>query len=124
LEKPTLKKGVDARSAAGGFLDILLKTNSIYTLEYVKQVKQIEEGYAVRLMSTVERFGYEQGLQQGVHQGMQQGECALLELQIKTRFKDVSENELTRIKMADSSLLLRWGSNLMNAEKLEDVFRD
>lgn len=89
----------DAHSAAGGFLDILLKRNPIYTVEYVKQVKQIEEGCSVRLMSTVERFEYEKGLQQG--------ECTLLELLIKTRFKNVSEVELTRIKTADSNLLLR-----------------
>lgn len=70
----------------------------------------------MRLVSTAERYGYEKGMKQCGY--------TFLEMQIRIRFKDVSEEALTRIKMADSSLHLQWASNLMSAEKLEDVFRD
>ncbi|MCC2666292.1 MAG: transposase [Gammaproteobacteria bacterium] len=66
--------------------------------------------------------GMQQGIQQGMQQGMQQGEAALLLRQIESRFGIVPFSYIQRIKSANSETLLAWGSNILTAKTLDDVF--
>jgi flagellar biosynthesis/type III secretory pathway protein FliH len=66
--------------------------------------------------------GMQQGIQQGMQQGMQQGEAALLLRQIESRFGTVPFSYIQRIRSANSETLLAWGSNILTAKTLDDVF--
>ena len=68
--------------------------------------------------------GKEEGMQQGKEEGMQDEAIKLLERQIKRRFGPISEETRHRLQSADIEQLERWADNILDAQTLEEVFKD
>jgi predicted transposase/invertase (TIGR01784 family) len=66
--------------------------------------------------------GIQKGIEQGMQQGMKQGEAASLKRLLQRRFGDLPLIYAQRIVDADMETLLRWSDQILDAEKLEDVF--
>lgn len=66
----------------------------------------------------------EQGMQQGMLQGMQQGEEKVLERLLTRRFGHLSEATRNRPKSANTDQLERWADNTLDAQTLDDVFKE
>ena len=113
------------------FLDNLLNLKPALEIQYLDEMKRIEEIHGMRLISTAERYGFQegmqqgrqQGMQQGLQQGLQEGEQRLLEKQLKVKFEDLPIRYIEKIRQAEPTELDQWGVNLMNASTLEDVFK-
>ncbi len=101
------------------FLDTILTLNQKFELEYIEKAKQIDQEFNMKLMSTIERYGYQQG---EVH-GYQQGEAHLLINQLKVKFNEIPEDYIDKINGADASTLERWGTNFVFANSLDEVFK-
>ncbi len=69
-----------------------------------------------------ERKGLVTGLQEGREEGRLQGRIELLEEQLEAKFGPLDDSARTRLHAVSSSELLRWGTRLVAAESLEDVF--
>ncbi len=66
----------------------------------------------------------EQWIQQGVQQGVQQGEAHMLTSLLQAQFKMLPEEYLEKINHADAETLNRWGINFINAQSLDDIFKE
>ena len=91
----------------------------------LEQIIEEEE----KMLSQVEQTrlpSYRIGMEQGMQQGMQQGEGKLLERLIIRRFGIQAITESIRQKLAIASVedLEQWADNILDAKKLDDVFKD
>ncbi|MCE3238889.1 MAG: putative transposase, partial [Gammaproteobacteria bacterium] len=73
------------------------------------------------VMTLAQQFE-QRGVQQGIQQGMQQGEATLLLRLMQHRFGTVPPSYTQLITGASSETLLAWGSNILTAKTLDDVF--
>ena len=71
---------------------------------------------------TVAQKWQEDGRLIGVQQGMQQGEARFLIKLLKQRFGTLSANDISMIEQADEDTLLTWGTRILEAETLEEMF--
>jgi hypothetical protein len=67
--------------------------------------------------------GIQQGVQQGMQQGMQLGEAAILMRLLMRRFGPLPEGVQTQLKQAPTEQLERWAERVLEATRLEDVFK-
>jgi predicted transposase/invertase (TIGR01784 family) len=67
-----------------------------------------------------EQHGQQKGLRLGIHQG----EATMMMRQLTRRFKQVPKSYLQLIEQADAETLLVWGERILEAETLEDIFKD
>jgi flagellar biosynthesis/type III secretory pathway protein FliH len=66
--------------------------------------------------------GRREGRLEGRQQGRQEGEARLLLGQLERKFGPLPEAVRERVSGADSERLLRWGEDLLTAERLDGVF--
>lgn len=112
------------------FIDWVILLPKELEQPYQQAIETIEENKKMRYVTTAERLGiekgmakgFEQGIQQGMQQGLQKGEQTLLLRQLKLKFSMIPKNYLTRIKQADTKLLLKWGERILEAKNLEEIF--
>ena len=113
------------------WLDNLLILGEDFELEYVKEVNKLAEDNKMRLMNTLERHEFNDGMQQGVKQGMQQGmqdgmqyEALRILINLLTaRFKELPEEYVIILKRASSEQLEIWATNFVNATTIDEVFK-
>jgi hypothetical protein len=98
------------------------KVNRYLTGKLRGEVMTLAQQFEQRGVQQGIQQGMQQGIQQGMQQGMQQGEAALLLRQIESRFGTVPFSYIQRIRSANSETLLAWGSNILTAKTLDDVF--
>ncbi len=101
------------------FLEEVLVLNKSYTLEYINQVKQLEQEMKVSYTTTTEKMW----LQQGICQGIQHGEAHLLTNLLRVKFKNIPQEYINRINNADANSLEQWGINFVFATSLDEVFK-
>ncbi len=77
-------------------------------------------------ITSIERIGREKGMQQGMQQGMQLGmqeeAGSLLRRLLTRRFGALTAETAARIEAASRDQLECWLDNILDAERLEDVF--
>ena len=66
--------------------------------------------------------GKQIGLQEGRQEGRQEGERTLLERQLQRRFGTLTPEITEKLSEASPTDLENWAENVLDAEKLEDVF--
>lgn len=76
-------------------------------------IEAIQKGLSIPIKGAVMTMG---------EQLIQQGREALLMHQLKTKFTTVPEPYRQRIEQADAEMLLKWGTQVLNAKALEEVF--
>jgi hypothetical protein len=106
------------------FIDWLLHLPEALEIEYKEEVYQLEAAQKMAYISTIERFGIKKGIQQGIRQGIQQGEQELLLRLLQRKFNKLPESYCQKLAEADTETLLLWGERILDAKKLEDIFKD
>ena len=66
--------------------------------------------------------GIDIGMQQGIDIGKQQGEVAILKTLLIRRFGPLTSDYIELLTYASSEELLRWGTKLLDAKSLDEVF--
>lgn len=97
------------------FLDSILNLNPKFEIQYCEMAKEIDEEFKMQYIVSAERYGIEQG--------KQQGEAHMLTNILKAKFKELPEVYIERIKDAKTDVLSQWAINCMNAETLDEVFK-
>ena len=64
----------------------------------------------------------QEGLQEGLQEGRVEGERTILERLLHRRFGALSPEITEKLGKASSKDLENWAENVLDAEKLEDVF--
>jgi len=87
----------------------------------------IEAEFNMPYLSSIERRalqkGIEQGRTEGLEKGRSQGRTQQLRKQLEHRFGPLPEWTVERLGKASPSLLDDWAVRLLDASKVEDVFR-
>ena len=64
-----------------------------------------------------------EGLKEGRQEGRQEGEVNILLKLIELKFGQISLKNRKMIQSADSETLLRWGKQILTANKMDEIFR-
>jgi hypothetical protein len=64
----------------------------------------------------------EEGRQEGLQEGLQKGEATLLLRLLEQKFGRLDSRTRKRVQSAGAERLLDWGTRVLTAERLEDVF--
>ena len=83
--------------------------------------KRVEEWNRI-LREEGRQEGRQEGHQEGLQEGLQKGEANLLLRQLERKFGRLDSRTRKRVQSADAERLLDWGTRLLEAERLEDVF--
>jgi predicted transposase YdaD len=70
----------------------------------------------------LERRGRDQGIEEGRQEGRREGRRELLVEMLELRFGALPEADRQRVTAADDAELGRWTRQLLQAQRLEDVF--
>ena len=81
-------------------------------------VSQIEEEKQMAYVTSIERVR----LKRERAQGMQQGAAEMLSAQLTRKFGSLPDWASARMSQADESTLNRWAVQLLDAQRIEDVF--
>jgi len=87
---------------------------------YLQAAKQIEQEHDMAYVTIAERFY----TQQGMARGHVEGQAELLLSMIEHRFGPVDDATTQRINTANGQALRVWSLNFVDADTLDDVFRD
>lgn len=98
-----------------------------HTFKILDGVSKAEDLLEVRDMITENLSHWEnnlrhQGFEKGAKKGFEKGESSLLCQLIEHRFGPLPDWARVKLDEADTQTLERWGLQLLEAEKLEDVF--
>jgi len=79
-------------------------------------------------MNSYERLLFRRERAAGVAEGEMKGEikgtAGLLENQLQRKFGPLPDWAVVRISQADAAILQQWGLNVLDAQGIEDVFRN
>jgi flagellar biosynthesis/type III secretory pathway protein FliH len=89
-----------------------IETGSEQTMETIAQM--LEARGVVK--------GIQEGRQQGLQEGLQKGRREMLLEMLQLRFGALPEAVRQRVTAADDAELGRWSRQLLQAQRLEDVF--
>ncbi len=67
--------------------------------------------------------GLKKGLKKGRNEGRKEGEANILLKLIEMKFGQMSLIDRKRVQSADSETLLRWGKQILTANKMDEIFR-
>lgn len=80
-----------------------------------REIRELEESTEMRYVTSVERFGLEQG--------RREGEAAVLLRQIERKFgTEAADRHRDRIEQADAETLLLWSERILTAAQVDQVF--
>ncbi len=100
------------------YLDTMLGLSPKYQIQYITEAKKIDEEFAsmnMNFTTIAERHGFEHGIQYG--------EADLLMSILKAKFKELPDAYVKKIDTADASTLKQWAINFINAQSLEEIFK-
>jgi len=93
------------------------------TIPPVNELKEIESMLAERVGKWTKTWK-EQGIEEGREEGRKEGEIIVLERQLTRRFGPLPEAFQMRLQAATTEQLEHWADQILDATRLEDVFRD
>ena len=111
------------------FIDWVMALPSELELEYYKSIEDYErEELHMKYVTSAERIGMqrgmEKGMEKGMEEGMKKGESTLLLRQLRRKFRQIPTIYIDKIEAADPETLLKWGESILDAEAVEEVFKD
>lgn len=101
---------------------------------FINAIAQIEEEHKMTYVNTIERVALRRGREEGKQEGLKEGKQAGLEAgrreavsdilatQIARRFGEMPHWVQARLAEADQSSLDRWAVQILDAQRIEDVF--
>jgi hypothetical protein len=99
------------------FIDTILALNAELDVEYISQAKAIEGGHSMNLVSSAERYGFNQG----VTQGFTQGESHILNSLLLDKFNREIPEAYKNI--ADPVILEMLCRKCMRVNSFDEVFK-
>jgi hypothetical protein len=98
------------------FLDYIMALPPEFELQYNNEIERIEEKQNVRYITGMERIGIEKGVVQG--------ETKVLLRQLQHKFGQLTPRYRTKLKEANSNMLLALADRVLDAHSLEEVFAE
>ncbi len=94
------------------------------TLEELRAMLQekTHKTWAEMWQEDAEKKGLAKGMRKGIRKGRLQGRVELLETLLESKFGTLDETTRSRLHEATSEDLLRWGTRVLKAERLDEVF--
>ena len=113
------------------FIDWIMRLPEELSQEVRDVVHQIETEKKVQYVTTIERFGRQEGLQEGLQKGLQkglatgrkQGEILMLQRLLTRAFGELPDTTVDRLQAASSEDLELWSDRILSAKSLDEVFR-
>lgn len=100
------------------FIDWVMGLPESLSRKIRQAVHEIETEKQVQYVTTIERFGRQEGL----IEGRRQGTVDLLRLLLGQAFGELPESTLQRLDAANLEELERWSSRVLSARSLDEVF--
>ena len=91
---------------------------------YAQAVTDLNKEHTMAYVTSIERVMKRWALAEGEAIGLTKGQANTLLRQVQRRFGPVDEAVTQRIQSADSAHLETWSLNILDADTLDDVFRD
>lgn len=89
---------------------------------FIHAISLIEEEYNMTYVNTIERVALRRGREEGLKEGKREAVSDILATQIARKFGDIPEWAQARLADADQSSLDRWAVQILDAQRIEDVF--
>jgi hypothetical protein len=86
----------------------------------IEQLK--ESSFYQYILEEGREEGREEGLQRGLEEGVRKGEVAFFRRQLEHRFGALPDWVVKKIQEADRTALERWGTDLLQAASLKELF--
>lgn len=111
-------------------IDAMLSLPESLEWQFLEAVAQIEEVHEMTYVTSVERLllkrerqqGVLEGQQKGLQKGLQKGAAEILAAQITRKFGPMPDWARMRMVEADETTLTRWALQVLDAQRVEDVF--
>jgi len=91
-------------------------------------ILQLERRKTMTYVTSYERIvmdiGLKKGLQEGLQKGLLEGRAVVLSAQLAKRFGPLEPQVAVRLADADVAQLSKWALNFVDAQSLDEVFRD
>lgn len=85
-------------------------------------VMQIEKETQMTYVTSIERVRLKREREQGMQQGMQKGAAEVLTALLARKFGAIPDWARSRMNQADEAALNRWAVQILDAQRIEDVF--
>ncbi|MFT0531239.1 DUF4351 domain-containing protein [Castellaniella hirudinis] len=96
--------------------------------DYLQAARQLEQEHEMSYVTIAERVytqqGLKMGIEQGIERGIEQGQANLLLRLVERRFGAQADDVHEKIRSANSAQLEAWSLNFVDAQVLDDVFKD
>jgi hypothetical protein len=104
-------------------LDHMMRLDREQAIIFTTEVASLrEEPEMSAYVHTFEWVFREQGIEEGKRMGIEKGKLQMLRSQLVRRFGELPTWAVSRLSDASADLLDRWSLQLLDAERLEDVF--
>ena len=111
-------------------IDAMLSLPEALELSFGEAISQIEEDKQMTYVSSIERAflkrerqeGRQEGLQKGLQEGLQKGASEILAALLTRKFGPLPQWAKARMAQADEASLNRWALQILEAQRIEDVF--
>jgi hypothetical protein len=110
------------------FLDWVLTLPPALEARFQTAVIELEKERQMPYITSIERMslerGRQEGRQEGHQEGRQEGEMVMLRRLLTQRFGPLPDGVEQRLHAATVQALERWADRVLDAQHLDDVFRD
>jgi len=106
------------------FLDWVLTLPPVLEVRFQTAVIELERERQMPYITSIERMGIEKGREEGRQEGRQEGEMVILRRLLTRRFGLLSDEVEQRLHAATVQDLERWADRVLDAQRLDEVFRD
>ena len=111
-------------------IDAMLSLPEALDEQFSETLAQIEQEHEMAYVSSVERVllkreqqqGILEGQEKGLQQGEQQGAAKTLSALLAHKFGPIPDWARVRITEANETTLQRWALQILDAQRIEDVF--
>lgn len=107
-------------------IDAMLTLPEQLELQFADVISQIEEEHQMTYVTSIERIllkrERQKGMLEGERKGQQAGAAEILTAQVARKFGQVPDWARVRIGHADEAMLTRWAMQVLDAQRIEDVF--
>lgn len=103
-------------------MDAMLALPESMETEFVNAINQIEKETDMTYVNTIERVALRRGRQEGKLEGEQEGANQMLATLISRKFGQLPDWAQVRLSQADKATLNRWAIQVLDAERIEDIF--
>jgi hypothetical protein len=110
------------------FIDWIMVLPDELREPFDRELLAYEQEAHMPYITSIERSGIEkgieQGIQKGIQKGIQRGEAAMLARFLECKFGPLDAAVRQRLEQADEATLLRWGSRVLTAASLDEVWTE